>query len=72
MELTGTDEQVRDIFLIGCFIGQRVSDYGRIKPEWFGKTPNGVNVIRLEQKKTGNKVTIPNSWKPTANPVKEI
>ena len=59
MELTGTDEQVRDIFLIGCFIGQRVSDYGRIEPEWFGKTPNGVDVIRLEQKKTGNKVTIP-------------
>lgn len=59
MELTGTDEQVRDIFLIGCFIGQRVSDYGRIEPEWFGKTINGVDVIRLEQKKTGNKVTIP-------------
>lgn len=59
MELCGTDELVRDIFLIGCFIGQRVSDYGRIEPEWFGKTPNGVNVIRLEQKKTGNKVSIP-------------
>lgn len=59
MELSGTDELVRDIFLIGCFIGQRVSDYGRIEPEWFGKTPNGVNVIRLEQKKTGNKVSIP-------------
>ena len=59
MELTGTDEQVRDIFLIGCLIGQRISDYGRIEPEWFGKTPNGVDVIRLEQKKTGNKVTIP-------------
>lgn len=59
MELTGTDELVRDIFLIGCFTGQRVSDYGRIKPEWFGKTRNGVDVIRLEQKKTGNKVCIP-------------
>ena len=59
MELSGTDEIVRDIFLIGCFIGQRVSDYGRIAPEWFGKTPNGVNVIRLEQQKTGNKVSVP-------------
>ena len=59
MALTGTDEVVRDIFLIGCFIGQRVSDYGRIEPEWFGKTRNGVDVIRLEQQKTGNKVCVP-------------
>jgi site-specific recombinase XerD len=59
MKLTGTDEMVRDIFLIGCFTGQRVSDYGRIEPEWFGTTRNGVKVIRLQQKKTGNRVTIP-------------
>ena len=59
MELTGTEELVRDIFLIGCFIGQRVSDYGRIEPEWFGTTHNGVKVIRLEQTKTGNKVCVP-------------
>ena len=50
---------VRDIFLIGCFIGQRVSDYGRIAPEWFGKTRNGVKVIRLEQQKTRNNVCVP-------------
>ena len=59
MELSGTEEQIRDVFLIGCFLGQRVSDYGRIKPEWFGTTRNGVKVIRLEQKKTGNKVCVP-------------
>lgn len=59
MKLTGTDEMVRDIFLIGCFTGQRVSDYGRIEPEWFGTTRNGVKVIRLQQKKTGNRVTVP-------------
>ena len=59
MELSGTEEQVRDVFLIGCFLGQRVGDYGRIKPEWFGTTRNGVKVIRLEQKKTGNKVCVP-------------
>lgn len=59
MELSGTEEQVRDVFLIGCFLGQRVSDYGRIKPEWFGTTRNGVKVIRLEQKKTGHKVCVP-------------
>ena len=59
MKLSGTEELVRDVFLIGCFTGQRVSDYGRIEPEWFGKTHNGVKVIRLQQKKTGNKVCIP-------------
>ena len=59
MKLSGTEELVRDVFLIGCFTGQRVSDYGRIEPEWFGKTRNGVRVIRLQQKKTGNKVCVP-------------
>lgn len=59
MELTGTEELVRDIFLIGCFLGQRVSDYSRIEPNWFGTTSNGVEVIRLEQTKTGNKVCVP-------------
>ena len=59
MDLSGTEEQVRDVFLIGCFIGQRISDYGRIKPEWFGKTRNGVKVIRLEQTKTGHRVCVP-------------
>ena len=59
MKLEGTEELVRDIFLIGCFTGQRVSDYGRIEPEWFGKTRNGVKVIRLEQTKTGNRVCVP-------------
>ena len=59
MKLSGTEELVRDVFLIGCFTGQRVSDYGRIEPEWFGKTRNGVKVIRLEQTKTGNRVCVP-------------
>ena len=59
MDLSGTEEQVRDVFLIGCFIGQRISDYGRIEPEWFGETHNGVKVIRLEQTKTGNRVCVP-------------
>ena len=59
MELCGTDELVRDIFLIGCYIGQRVSDYGRIEPEWFGTTRNGVKVIRIQQKKTKRDVCVP-------------
>ena len=59
MELCGTDELVRDIFLIGCYIGQRVSDYGRIEPEWFDTTRNGVKVIRIQQKKTKRDVCVP-------------
>lgn len=59
MELTGTEEKVRDVFLIGCFFGQRVSDYGRIKPDWFGTTINGIKAINFQQKKTENDVCIP-------------
>ena len=59
MKLSGVEEKVRDVFLIGCFIGQRVSDYGRIEPDWFSTTTNGVKVINIQQKKTGNEVCIP-------------
>lgn len=30
MELTGLKDQVRDIFLVGCYTCQRVSDYNNI------------------------------------------
>ena len=33
MELTGLKDQVRDIFLVGCYTCQRVSDYNNIQPE---------------------------------------
>ena len=59
MKLSGVEEKVRDVFLIGCFLGQRVSDYGRIEPDWFSTTTNGVKVINIQQKKTGNEVCIP-------------
>ena len=59
MELSGTDDIVRSVFLIGCFLGQRISDYSRIEPSWFGTTRNGVKVIRLQQKKTGHNVSVP-------------
>lgn len=48
----------RDIFLIGCYTAQRVSDYNRINSthiQKLGKT----KVIVLNQKKTGEKVIIP-------------
>jgi integrase len=47
-------DKARDIFLIGCFTGQRVSDYNNIKPHHI----KGRN-IELFQAKTGEPVVIP-------------
>jgi len=59
MELTGLKDQVRDIFLIGCYTCQRVSDYNNIQPEDFTTTAKGTPIIRLIQQKTRNEVKIP-------------
>lgn len=59
MELSGLEEQVRDVFLIGCFTAQRFSDYSRIDEHCIGTTPKGTRVIKLEQIKTKAKVVIP-------------
>lgn len=47
-------DKVRDIFLIGCYTGQRVSDYNNIKPHHIKG-----NKIELFQAKTGGHVVIP-------------
>jgi integrase len=49
----------RDVFLIGCYIAQRISDYKSIRPEHFTKTAKGVPILKLIQKKTGETVMIP-------------
>lgn len=59
MPLTGFEEQVRDVFLIGCFTALRYSDYSRIKRENIGFTHNGTKVIRIKQEKTAGTVVIP-------------
>ena len=59
MELSGTEEIVRDMFLIGCYTAQRFSDFSSIHSSCIGITANGVRVIRMEQKKTQNMVVIP-------------
>jgi integrase len=48
----------RDIFLIGCYTGQRFSDYSRINSQHI-KTVKGGKIIDLIQKKTGEQVLIP-------------
>lgn len=59
MPLTGLREQVRDIFLVGCYTCQRVSDYTNISPDSFTTTAKGTPVIRLVQQKTHTEVKIP-------------
>lgn len=59
MKLSGLKEQVRDIFLIGCYTCQRVSDYSKLKRENFTTTARGTQIIRLRQQKTGTEVQIP-------------
>ncbi len=59
MLLAGFEEQVRDVFLIGCFTALRYSDYSRIKRENIGFTHNGTKVIRIKQEKTAGTVVIP-------------
>lgn len=52
-------DQVRDVFCLGCYIGQRVSDYNHMSPEMFTKSAYGHDVIKLKQQKTGHEITIP-------------
>jgi integrase len=51
-------EQVRDLFVFGCYIGLRFSDYSNIKSENIVKI-NGDYFIKLMTKKTGDLVIIP-------------
>jgi len=53
LELSGQDEKVRDLFLIGLFTGQRFSDYANIKPNQI----KGGGVF-FRQQKTGAMVEI--------------
>ena len=59
MKLTGFDEQVRDVFLIGCYTGLRYSDLCRITKSCIGETASGTPVLRLIQHKTKAPVIIP-------------
>ena len=59
MPLDGFYEQVKDVFLIGCFTALRFSDYGRINKSNIGLTHKGTKVIRIRQEKTSSPVVIP-------------
>jgi len=51
-------EQVRDLFVFGCFVGLRFSDYSDVKPENIVKI-DGDHFIKLITKKTKDLVIIP-------------
>ncbi|MEY8608187.1 phage integrase SAM-like domain-containing protein [Parabacteroides segnis] len=52
-------EKVKDVFVVGCLIGQRVSDYKRINAKMLVTLTDGNRYIKLKQEKTGNIVYIP-------------
>ena len=51
-------EKARDIFVLGCEIGQRFSDYRRISKIHLLES-EGIKFVKLKQKKTSKDVTIP-------------
>ena len=58
MPLTGKEDEVRDVFLAGCYTSQRFSDYSRINESNFSMH-DGISIITLTQEKTGTEVSIP-------------
>ena len=59
MELTGCLERTRDIFIIGCRTGLRVSDYGKCVSD---NVENSGLICIDETEKTGDSVYIPIHW----------
>jgi integrase len=54
-----TYETTRDLFLIGCWTGQRISDYPQISTSNIKVKPNGKKYIEFTQQKTKSKLVIP-------------
>ena len=59
MPLIGKNDHIRDVFLIGCYTCQRVSDYNNLNEDHVETTLKGTRIIRLVQQKTKTEVTIP-------------
>lgn len=58
MELTGTMKDVRDTFIMACFLGLRIGDYSQLVKENFVRK-NGVDYFAYVQEKTGTRVEVP-------------
>lgn len=51
--------EAKDIFVVGCLTGQRVSDYKRINETMFKQLSDGNDYIYLQQEKTDKWIYIP-------------
>lgn len=51
--------EAKDIFVVGCLTGQRVSDYKRINSSMIRRLSDGNDYLYLQQEKTGKWIYIP-------------
>ncbi|UKK52170.1 site-specific integrase [Prevotella sp. E13-17] len=51
--------EAKDVFVVGCLTGQRVSDYKRIDSSMIVTLRDGSKYISLQQEKTGKNIYIP-------------
>ena len=51
--------EAKDIFVVGCLTGQRVSDYKRVNETMYRRLADGNDYIYLQQDKTGKWIYIP-------------
>lgn len=58
LKLSGIKEDVRDIFILACFLGPRISDFKSLKKESLS-TAAGITYFEYVQEKTGARVKVP-------------
>lgn len=58
LKLEGDLKEIRDVFLVGCYVAQRYGDYSRISKDNIKKGNIG-NLLTLVQQKTKKRVVIP-------------
>lgn len=58
LELSGTKKDVRDIFILACFLGPRISDFKSFKKQNLF-VDGGITFFEYKQEKTGALVRIP-------------
>jgi len=58
LKLNGIKEKVRDLFLLSCWTGLRISDFTNIQSHNIKHREAG-DYLEIYQKKTGGKVVIP-------------
>lgn len=52
-------EEAKDVFVVGCLTGQRVSDYKRVSSDMIVTLRDGKKYVCLVQEKTGKEVFLP-------------